>query len=54
MLGCKQARQEPGRNKKIFCDKTGGLCGHVWYCDLSMKYKLTEQALKCPLGKDEK
>lgn len=51
---CKYARQESGRNKKIYCDKTGGPCGHVWFCELSCKYKQTAQAKNCPLGKDEK
>ena len=50
MLVCKFARQEPGRLKKIYCDVTGSLCGHVHLCQLSMKWKQTNAAEKCPLA----
>lgn len=42
-----------GKNKKIYCDVTTGLCGHVYYCQLSCKWKQTGGALDCALRRKE-
>lgn len=50
-LPCPQAQRD---EKRIKCAATNDLCGHVFYCELSGKWKLTEAALKCPVQKRSK
>lgn len=52
MLACQLAHYN--EKKVIECTKTKGPCGHVFWCELSMKWKQTEQAFRCPLGKEQK
>lgn len=40
--------------KKILCRKTRDRCGHVKRCELTMKWRQTEQAAKCPLREEER
>lgn len=47
-LPCPQAKRD---GKHIKCAVTNDLCGNVFYCRVSGKWKLTEAALKCPVQK---
>lgn len=51
MLICDKAYIKPGQKPaKIFCKaQDGGLCAHVRYCGISMKYYQTDAAKKCLL-----
>lgn len=51
MLACNKAKYD--KKKRIICNVTGTPCGHVFMCQLSMKWKQTEQAAKCPLRRDK-
>lgn len=48
MLVCKHAVQKDARDK-IKCTQTAGLCGHVYYCQLSCKWKQSRGAETCAL-----
>lgn len=41
-LGIQKNKHDP-----ITCKQDGGLCGHVFYCQLSMKWKQTDKAKNC-------
>jgi len=53
MLLCDKAYVKGGgKPRKIYCKATGGICVHVRYCSLSMKYYQTDNAKRC-LVKEE-
>lgn len=39
--------------RRIFCDVTHTPCGHVFLCQLSMKWKQTDKAADCPLRREK-
>lgn len=53
MLVCDKGKFD--KKKRIICSVTGTPCGHVFFCHLSMKWKQTDKAARCPLRrkKDE-
>ena len=57
MLICEHAFVKDEKPKKIYCRKAG-LCVHVRYCALSMKYYQTDNAKECVMryedGKNDK
>lgn len=46
MLVCPFGIQKNKRDA-ITCSMDGGLCGHVFYCEISMKWKQTDKAQTC-------
>lgn len=54
MLICDKAfYKDDHKPKKIYCKVTGGLCAHVRYCSLSMKYFHTDHAKDCVMREKE-
>lgn len=53
MLGCPYAIQRDERDK-ILCQKTAGCCGHVYFCQLSSKWKQSRGAETCTMNKPAK
>lgn len=51
MLICDQA--SVGDRGRIQCRRTGGICVHVKYCELSMKWRQTDAAVRCPARRDD-
>lgn len=47
MFPCEKAKYDDKR--RIICNVTKTPCGHVFYCQLSMKWKQTDAAARCPL-----
>lgn len=45
MLICEKAFV---KNKKIMCEVSGMSCAHVRFCQLTGKYRQTDNAKKCP------
>lgn len=55
MLLCDKAYVVPGQKpQKIYCKLTdGGLCAHVRFCAVSMKYYQTDNARRCLKREEE-
>lgn len=51
MFVCNLARYD--QKKRIICSVTKAPCGHVFLCQLSMKWKQTDKAATCPLRKEK-
>ena len=47
---CPYAMQRDRRDK-ILCTKTAGICGHVYFCQLSDTWKLSRGSETCALAK---
>lgn len=47
---CPYAVQKDAR-QMIFCQKTAGVCGHIYLCQLSNRYKLTRGAENCAMAR---
>ena len=50
ILSCEHADFDA--RKRIYCKKTGDLCGHVFFCQLSGRWKQTGQAAECPVRRE--
>ena len=51
-LLCPQAYRRDGPRKPIVCRKSGILCAHQFWCDMSVEYKHHPAAASCP-GQEE-
>lgn len=51
MLVCKYGYLEKGR---IRCRISGSICAHVRYCQLSCKWRQTDEAKECEMMQDER
>lgn len=51
-LLCPQAYRRDGPRKPIVCRKSGILCAHQFWCDMSVEYKHHPTAASCP-GQEE-
>lgn len=51
MLACPYAKYD--QKKRVECTKLKNLCGFVFFCQLSMKWKQTDKALICPLREEK-
>ena len=51
-LLCPQAYRRDGPRKPIVCRKSGILCAHQYWCNMSVEYKHHPAAASCP-GQEE-
>lgn len=50
MFPCDKAKYD--KQKRIMCNVTKAPCGHVFLCRISMKWKQTDEAARCPLRRE--
>ena len=41
-----------GPQGKIYCDKSGIVCAHQYWCDMGVEYRHHPEAARCP-GREE-
>ena len=54
MLICAKAYVDNDNHNRIYCSDDKQPCAHQYWCDMACKYKLTNQAEKCPGRKEKK